>query len=213
MPSSGSPANKPGNHFGIQPARQHSRLEGGQFKPPQESGFPCASALVNLAKTHTEPKPFKCTICEASFFNADILMDHIRVHEDSDHPEDVDRSSSNATPASKDVSPQPSPSPRPKKERNKNKEKSWRCAKCNVTCLNAEDWAEHRKAHMGEKAYLCPSCGVAFAAKWYLTRHQRTHSGEKPHKCEVCGKAFGRPDHLRKHMTTHSTKPNCVLAL
>lgn len=195
---------------------------GGEFKPPQaEGGFPCASALVNLAKTHSDPKPFKCMQCDLSFFSADMLMEHTRVHgEDTANAaapkagdimnhEELDRASSNATPASssKDLSPEPAPSPQPKKQRKNREPKSWRCAKCNITCESAEDWAEHRRSHMGEKAYHCPTCGVAFAAKWYLTRHQRTHSGEKPHKCEICGKAFGRPDHLRKHMTIHTSKP------
>ena len=138
-----------------------------------------------------------CQYCNASFRNARLLDDHIKLK----HTGELDYSCDNCGTKF------PSNNALKRHQKTHSNERPFVCDECGKAFKNKKDVKVHFKLlHTNERPFKCSfeGCLKSFANNPDKTKHERIHTGEKPFKCEICGTAFRQTKHLSKHRMTHT---------
>ncbi|XP_037040904.1 zinc finger protein 271-like isoform X4 [Bradysia coprophila] len=137
-----------------------------------ERTFFRAEHLERHKKIHIPAeKKFSCDLCKKKFNRKDNLKSHMRVHKEDKDKEDGDKHL---------------------------------CVYCGRSFSNSSNLIVHMRRHTGEKPYKCDLCDKGFPRSSDLQCHRRTHTGEKPCLCTICGKGFSRSNKLVRHMRIHT---------
>ncbi|XP_077416834.1 uncharacterized protein LOC144048578 [Vanacampus margaritifer] len=128
--------------------------------------FSQESLMMEHKRTHMEEKSFHCSLCGYRFSSVFLLVKHMRTHTG---------------------------------------EKPYCCSICGKTLTQKSHLTRHMRIHTGEKPYSCSVCGKAFYRRACLASHMRTHTGEKPFSCSLCGKTFSQNANKITHMKRHET--------
>ncbi|XP_063052677.1 uncharacterized protein LOC134447235 isoform X2 [Engraulis encrasicolus] len=132
--------------------------------------------------------PFQCEICDRRLRDEDAHRAHQRLH-----TEDI-----------------------PQYELNEKGRKTYKCKECDVVCVGARSFCDHRERHRGEKSHVCRWCGKTYLYHVGLVWHQKWACKKRPeqdvvdnqrgrnHTCEACGRSFYSHNILMKHLATHS---------
>jgi len=119
-------------------------------------------------KTHIDPKPFTCEICNLSFSEKGSLRRHERIHT-GERPftcKICNLSFSVSTNLKRHISIHTG-------------EKPLKCKICNYSCITSDKLKSHVRIHTGEKPYTCKICNSSFNSSSTLRNHLRIHTGEK----------------------------------
>ncbi|XP_076044273.1 uncharacterized protein LOC143027125 isoform X2 [Oratosquilla oratoria] len=178
-------------------ATYHS-AEGGSLECRKcEKPMSSRAALDAHKVSHSEARPFSCTICGKAFKQEQVRDRHTAiVHTDqkqfmcpqcgalfkakaylSQHISQVHTTS------------QPS-----------------KCMKCNKSFKTKAILKSHIKiVHTEAKStkYTCTLCGKSFLSPKDLARHSKIHTGAKDVICKVCGRQFSRKDNMMAHIRVH----------
>ncbi|XP_055634670.1 zinc finger protein 57-like isoform X2 [Toxorhynchites rutilus septentrionalis] len=151
-------------------------------------------ARTNIRRKNRKgKKPFKCEMCEKTFFSKYRLKEHVRGH--TDDP------------------PYPCPHcpkgfwfPSGLKQHilTHTGERPFSCSYCPSSFTDPGTLRCHIRIHTGERPYSCPHCPKTFIHSQSLQKHIRAHTGERRYSCSHCPKAFTRPQSLQKHTRTHT---------
>ena len=134
--------------------------------------------------THTNYKPFTCTICNMKFRRDDSLKAHNkRCHPNVGSPHlDYDELE-----VAKNIE---------IKQETSEYINKWEEQR------NVEHPLNSKKKHMEmavERPYSCPQCDWKFKTLRDVRRHELTHSNDKPFICTICDMKFRRNDSLQAH--------------
>ena len=149
--------------------------------------------LLNIhIQLHWREKPFKCDLCEKSFFQKSHLEEHKRGHTgEFYHCEVCDKSFFTKSGLKKHLSVHTGERPHV-------------CEFCQRTFRQKYTLKLHVRQHTGEKPHQCRFCDRCFIQNIQLKLHERTHSGEKPYECKVCQEKFSDTLTLDAHkLQTH----------
>ena len=90
------------------------------------------------------------------------------------------------------------------KEPDKKLTKSYKCKKCDKSCISLKILYAHIDNHHKEKKYSCKSCIQKFRYPSKLAIHERVHTGEKPYACRFCNKKFALQQNKIEHERSHT---------
>ncbi|XP_025116206.1 zinc finger protein 729-like [Pomacea canaliculata] len=158
-----------------------------------QASFKFSTCLIRHMVTHSDVKPYQCSLCKASFKLLDLLKQHMVTHSD------VKPYRCSLCQASFKLS-------------NHLKQhmvthsdvKPYQCSLCKASFKLLDLLKQHMVTHSDVKPYQCSLCKASFKLSKHLKQHMLTHSKVKNHSCTACPLAFKRLDHLKKHMVTHS---------
>ncbi|XP_037040901.1 zinc finger protein 84-like isoform X2 [Bradysia coprophila] len=137
-----------------------------------ERTFFRAEHLERHKKIHIPAeKKFSCDLCKKKFNRKDNLKSHMRVHKEDKDKEDGDKHL---------------------------------CVYCGRSFSNSSNLIVHMRRHTGEKPCLCTICGKGFSRSNKLVRHMRIHTGIRPYKCTYCDRAFTQSNDLTLHIRRHT---------
>ena len=127
--------------------------------------------LYRHIHVHTNYKPCKCTICDASFAVQSMLDQHLRVHSGEKPFECTICGKKFATSSSLSIH-----------NRVHTGEKPLKCKwpGCNKSFSESSNLTKHMKVH--ERKYACTECGSSFAKKVDLDQHLKSHEKVKGKK-------------------------------
>ncbi|KAH1011626.1 hypothetical protein HUJ04_000954 [Dendroctonus ponderosae] len=155
---------------------------------------------AHIRSKHTFEKPYKCTLCEASFTTSHSLLVHKRNH-NNEKPY-ICSTCGKRFVCSGDLF-----------HHNKihlNK-KEYECTICQkrfntTSILRTHKIVKHTEPQ--DWKYLCLLCNRRFPINSGLTLHLKRHSGIKDHACHICGKKFFNKSEVSKHILSHSNQKN-----
>ena len=168
---------------------------------PEEGGkyfeFPVCEMKFSTRhmRTHTEEKPYVCSICDKKLAHKQSLQRHEALHS-AERKFKCEICPDNAHFKTKyQLS----------RHLKFHYEPEHQCEVCQKFFYFKKDLVRHGKTHTGEKPYVCSTCGRRFAENSSLQRHQATHSDERKHKCEICpdNRYFKTKGQLSKHIKFH----------
>lgn len=133
-----------------------------------ERGFKTLASLQNHVNTHTGTKPHLCKYCDSCFTTSGELVRHVRYRHTHEKPH--------------------------------------KCHECDYASVELSKLKRHIRCHTGERPYQCPHCTYASPDTFKLKRHLRIHTGEKPYECDVCQARFTQSNSLKAHKLIHSGK-------
>ncbi|XP_043937294.1 zinc finger protein 2 homolog isoform X2 [Protopterus annectens] len=140
-------------------------------------------------------KPFKCNMCNVSYAELSILVEHEKIHHNKDNTVPESKTcEKNFSQQSKLVT----------QQRNQTVEKPFKCNECGKSFTQQSTLINHQRIHTGKNLFLCVDCGKSFTHQVRLSEHRRIHTGEKPFTCDQCGKSFARKFILNNHKRTHT---------
>ena len=163
------------------------------------------------------PQVIKCGKCGEVFTTLINLQQHIRRHEQNNHPTSTYSSSQEVSNSSTSQTPIPA-----------GDSEHFQCEFCDKSFTYNEDLQSHleiRHGHhiyesqycskedlkknilevpTGERPHQCQYCSKSFKRKRNLKQHLPIHTGKKPHQCPNCSKSFADPSGLRRHLRTHT---------
>jgi uncharacterized Zn-finger protein len=170
---------------------------------------------IHMRTTHSDDRPYACTVCWSLFKRACELRAHLELihnsnlgdHDDRDRPHvciapGCDERFSQPTLLAKHVAVHHDIRP-------------LGCTLCPQRFKRKYDLDQHiRNVHRDptlekkvvEKSHVCthPGCESRFAFQKDLKAHMVTHSDERPFGCTLCSKTFKLKGPLTAHMLTHS---------
>ena len=151
------------------------------------ASFSKMELLHNHDHVHRNDKPFNCTVCGATFLNANSLSKHFKTHTvwDADQDqsdEDTPRKVSNV----------------------KLKSSTYLCPLCKAMFKSADELKKHSKTHEVGR-YKCKQCGLSCKSRLDLLNHLNRHK----HKCQFCELNFMTLVACKKHEQSHiASKPS-----
>ncbi|XP_066156635.1 uncharacterized protein [Euwallacea fornicatus] len=119
-------------------------------------------------------KPFKCELCRAAFIRENDYTSHMHSH--------------------KSVRP-------------------YTCNYCGAQFIRKSNCQRHVREHENVKTYNCNVCGKSFHRSYYLKDHMRVHSGDRPYSCHICGKTSTTKSNHNKHVQIHHAREPAVKLL
>ncbi|XP_041973116.1 uncharacterized protein LOC121728863 [Aricia agestis] len=145
----------------------HVHMHNGRQQVCRDCGksFYTANALKIHKRVHSDYRPCKCEECGKEFKQ----WSDLKYHKASIH----------------------------------SNQKNYKCDFCGKEFARRYSLNIHRRIHTGERNYKCDYCAMTFRASSYRLSHMRTHTGHKPHQCPHCDKRFGVAFDLRRHMKVH----------
>ncbi|XP_049923398.1 zinc finger protein ZFP2-like isoform X12 [Epinephelus moara] len=144
-------------------------------------------------RSHTEEKPFSCSLCGKRFGHSGVLKKHMQTHtgEKLFSCSECGKRFGHSGVLKKHM-------------RTHTGEKLFSCSECEKSFGQSGDLKKHMRSHTGEKPFSCAECGKRFGYSDVLKKHMRTHTGEKLFSCSECGKRFGQSGDLKRHMRSHT---------
>ncbi|XP_039446955.1 zinc finger protein 62 homolog [Culex pipiens pallens] len=148
-------------------------------------------------------RPFKCNLCDKSYFAKPHLEGHYSVHSEY-HNFKCDQCSKGFFAESELVS--------HKKKAHIAKELYYACETCNQLFKSQQNLKRHRELHMGRE-YCCEHCGKKFKMRTNLKSHvfhvHAEYASEAARAaqaipCTVCGKTLRGTSAFKQHMRTHN---------
>ena len=143
------------------------------------------------------------------------LQQHIRRHEQNNHPTSTYSSSQKVSNSSTSQTPIPAGNSEHfqcQKHRSdmachiriRTGGKPYKCKHCPKSFASNTLLASHIRTHTGEKPYQCHYCSKLFTQTFTYRRHLRIHTGERPYQCSSCPKAFKTNCQLKRHLHSHT---------
>ncbi|KAG5668162.1 hypothetical protein PVAND_016114 [Polypedilum vanderplanki] len=159
--------------------------------------FKMMSTLKDHLRTHSNEKPYVCTICGRGFSQNTNLKQHLRRHTQI-KPFKCDYEGCSSAFVSKGELDSHS--------RKHSGDHPFKCdvENCTASFTTSSSLVKHKRIHSGEKPYACTFCPMRFTALGTLKNHTKTHTGEKPHKCRYCDRAFTQKSDMTAHERTHT---------
>ncbi|XP_053954620.1 transcriptional repressor CTCF [Anastrepha ludens] len=150
--------------------------------------------LSRHMKSHSDDRPYICSVCDRGFKTNHSLQNHVNVHLGR-KPHGCLSCESRFTTAG-DLA---------RHVRYKHThEKRHKCTECDYATVEMSKLRRHMRAHTGERPYQCPHCTYASPDSFKLKRHLRIHTGEKPYECDICQSRFTQSNSLKSHKLIHS---------
>ncbi|CAG0889355.1 unnamed protein product [Cyprideis torosa] len=183
--------------------RYHGQM---QECPTCEKSFAVGRIYERHVLTHTETPSFQCSECEAKFYTANELNNHINACHGPKFP---------CLLCGKQFSKSGL-----RKHLPRHAEDKLTCHSCSLTFSSSYEVALHkREAHNGLPVFPCPMCERKFLTDTKLDRHlavrHEVPSPSQPvtrYPCSVCGKTFKTARHAKRHSEqVHGTKVTCTL--
>lgn len=150
--------------------------------------------LSRHMKSHSEERPYKCSVCERGFKTLASQQNHVNTHTGV-KPHNCKFCSSSFTTSGELA--------RHTRYRHTH-EKPHKCHECDYASVELSKLKRHIRCHTGERPYQCPHCTYASPDTFKLKRHLRIHTGEKPYECDVCQARFTQSNSLKAHKLIHS---------
>ncbi|XP_061469497.1 uncharacterized protein LOC133378898 [Rhineura floridana] len=162
------------------------------------SANPTNSLVASYKRTHTQEKPYTCSVCGKGFNYSKSLASHQRIH--------TGEKPYNCQDCGKGLCDQSSLI---KHRRIHTKEKPYKCFECEKSFRRKSfsykaSLSSHQSIHTGERPYKCSDCSKSYCVQTSLIKHKRIHRGEKPYKCIECGKTFNHSTSLTSHQRIHT---------
>lgn len=132
----------------------------------EEGAFKQRQKLQRHLQTHTNFRPFVCTVCNAAFGEATGLSLHMRTHSGQrpfacDWPGCDKRFATSGSLVNH--------------LRVHRGDRPFACPICGRAFAEASNLSKHKKTHTGEKRYACRICNKFYARSDQLARHMRGH--------------------------------------
>lgn len=157
----------------------------------------CGKFVTDMPKhklQHASHKPYSCSICHKSFYQAGNLNIHMRQHT-GDRPYkcgECDKKFTTSSQLKVHLTTHGITEIPPKKRF------------CNICEQWFTDLSKHKRQHTGVKQFKCSVCGKAFNQKGNFNVHMRTHTGIKPFECDLCGQSFAGSANYKAHKASHT---------
>ncbi|XP_045768578.1 zinc finger protein 62-like [Maniola jurtina] len=139
---------------------------------------------------HSDNRPFKCDLCDATF----KLNNHLRLHKQAKHnPDRVYCPRCHNVFASQALL-----------DKHQCKYGDMICPECGKICPSRGQLTRHLRTHDMNRWYECTLCPARFRGHGALSVHRDKHSGVPRHECEFCHAKFYYRAVLLKHRRTHT---------
>uniref|UniRef100_A0A3P9K9T6 C2H2-type domain-containing protein n=1 Tax=Oryzias latipes TaxID=8090 RepID=A0A3P9K9T6_ORYLA len=187
---------------GLTPESQSRKLDCNS--PSPERIFCCGECgkrfkkrghLIQHSVTHSENRPFVCSICQKSF---NRLLGGLGFGNLGGPSSTSSTLNGSTIDPNSIVRRRRSPAPP-----GDGSERPYGCQICGKRFRRAETLRRHNRVHTGEKPHACEVCGKMFREPFHLTKHLTVHSGQKNYKCNLCGKLFAYAQSLVRHGKLH----------
>ncbi|RUS73437.1 hypothetical protein EGW08_018793 [Elysia chlorotica] len=172
------------------------------------SSFVCKSKLVrHQRQVHNEARPFLCSECPYTGKSRSCLETHRLVM----HPREENLSF--LCPHCPAKFARASMLKTHALRHNTGPHKLFSCLSCSFSTNYRRQFDLHATLHTG-KSCLCSLCGKAYSGQAQLRVHMRVQHSDQSFRCTLCDFVTKRPDGLTKHMKSHSTErpylcPHC----
>lgn len=201
--------------------KKHAKMHSTHLCP--QCGYVCrsSSTLREHFTTHTNLRPYKCTICDKTYKSTSSLNVHKSTHLGIPKYECQHCNKKFITWSSRFSHIRIRHTVYDKhvceicskgfSDSNKLKVHIWQhtgetpypCEQCDMAFKSKTELRSHMLKHTGIRNYPCPICDKRFLSGKHVKQHMVTHTGERRHKCEICKKGFTQAHVLRNHLKTH----------
>ena len=155
------------------------------------------------------PQVFKCGKCGEVFTTLINLQQHIRRHEQNNHPTSTYSSSQKVSNSSTSQTPMPAGLSQfefsdESFTQNEDLQEHLQTHKVGRPRKSQHCNEMHVKTHNGKKLYKYQYCSIPIRHRSALKCHQRTHTEKSPLQCQYCTKALATTASLKSHMRMHT---------